>query len=141
MVLGREKEFSYTMDKINVKISGKIDRIDDNGESLGIVDYKTSRKKEKANKNIQMALYTEAILNDAVNGISGTPGEASLHFLRFGDDPLSSHRFSDEELEEYRQKIKDVASGIRSGSFQTKKDNYNCQYCDYKAFLCPAWEE
>jgi len=141
MVLGREKEFSYTMDKINVKISGKIDRIDDNGESLGIVDYKTSRKKEKANKNIQMALYTEAILKDAVNGISGTPGEASLHFLRFGDDPLSSHRFSDEELEEYRQKIKDVASGIRSGSFQTKKDNYNCQYCDYKAFLCPAWEE
>jgi DNA helicase-2/ATP-dependent DNA helicase PcrA len=140
-VIGREKSFAYTMDEINVKISGKIDRIDDNGDSLGIVDYKTSRKKEKADKNIQMALYTEALLNDAVQGISGIPGEASLHFLRFGEDPLSSHEFSDEELEVYRDKISDVAEGIRSGLFETKKGNFNCQYCDYKEFLCPAWEE
>ena len=140
-VIGREKAFAYTMDDINVKISGKIDRIDENGDSLGIVDYKTSRKKEKADKNIQMALYTEALLNDAVQGISGIPGEASLHFLRFGDDPLSSHEFSEEELDVYRDKIRDVADGIRSGSFETKKSDFNCQYCDYKDFLCPAWEE
>lgn len=140
-VIGREKAFAYTMDDINVKISGKIDRIDENGDSLGIVDYKTSRKKEKADKNIQMALYTEALLNDAVQGISGIPGEASLHFLRFGDDPLSSHEFSEEELDVYRDKIRDVADGIRSGSFDTKKSDFNCQYCDYKDFLCPAWEE
>jgi len=141
IVVGREKEFTYSMDDINVKISGKIDRIDDKGDSLGIVDYKTSRKKEKAHQNIQMALYTEALLNDAVKGINGNPGEASLHFLRFGDDPLSSHRFSDEELEDYREKIRDVANGIRSGSFETKKSDFTCQYCDYKEFLCPAWEE
>ena len=140
-VLGREASFAYTMDDINVKISGKIDRIDDNGDSLGIVDYKTSRKKEKADKNIQMALYTEALLNNAVQGISGKPGEASLHFLRFGEDPLSSHEFSEKELDVYRDKIRDVADGIRSGSFDTKKSDFNCQYCDYKDFLCPAWEE
>jgi len=140
-VLGREASFAYTMDDINVKISGKIDRIDDNGDSLGIVDYKTSRKKEKADKNIQMALYTEALLNNAVQGISGEPGEASLHFLRFGEDPLSSHEFSEKELDVYRDKIRDVADGIRSGSFDTKKSDFNCQYCDYKDFLCPAWEE
>jgi len=140
-VLGREKEFTYTMDDINVTISGKIDRIDDHGDTLGIVDYKTGRKKEKANKNIQMALYTEALLNDAVQGVSGKPGQASLHFLRFGDDPISSHKFSDDELEDYREKIRDVAGGIRSGSFETKKGDFNCKYCDYKEFLCPAWEE
>jgi len=55
--------------------------------------------------------------------------------------PLSSHEFSDEELEVYRDKISDVAEGIRSGLFETKKGNFNCQYCDYKEFLCPAWEE
>ena len=140
-VVGREKPFSYIMDDINVKISGMIDRIDDAGGVLDIVDYKTSRKKEKAEKNIQMALYTEAILNDAVPDISGEPGKASLHFLRFGDDPLSSHSFSEDELEEYREKISDVADGIRSGSFETKKGDFNCKYCDYKDFLCPAWEE
>ncbi|MDP6789682.1 MAG: ATP-dependent DNA helicase [Candidatus Marinimicrobia bacterium] len=140
-VVGREKPFSYIMDDINVKISGMIDRIDDAGGVLDIVDYKTSRKKEKAEKNIQMALYTEAILNDAVPDISGEPGKASLHFLRFGDDPLSSHSFSEDELEEYREKISDVADGIRSGSFETKKGDFTCKYCDYKDFLCPAWEE
>ncbi len=140
-VIGREKSFTYMMEDINVKISGKIDRIDDHGDSLGIVDYKTSRKKQKVIKNIQMALYTEALLHGAVEGISGKPGDASLHFLRFGDDPIASHRFTDEELEEYRDTIKGVASGIRSGSFETNKDDYNCQYCDYKEFLCPAWEE
>ena len=140
-VVGREKAFSYTMPDINVKISGKIDRIDEEGNTLSIVDYKTSQKKEKAEKNLQMALYTEAILNDAVSDVNGTPGKASLHFLRHGDDPLSSHTFSEEELEESREKIRDVASGIRSGSFETKKSDFTCQYCDYKDFLCPAWEE
>jgi RecB family exonuclease len=140
-VVGREKAFSYTMPDINVKISGKIDRIDEEDDGLAIVDYKTSRKKEKAEKNLQMALYTEAILNDAVSDINGTPGKASLHFLRHGEDPLSSHTFSEEELEESRVKIRDVASGIRAGSFGTKKSDFTCQYCDYKDFLCPAWEE
>ena len=50
-------------------------------------------------------------------------------------------KISKEELENSREKIRNVAEGIRSGSFETKKGKYNCQYCDYKDFLCPAWEE
>ena len=140
-VIGREKIFSYTMTDINVTISGKIDRIDNEDGLLNIIDYKTSRKKEKAEQNLQMALYAEAILNDSVSDIKGNPGKAILHFLRHGDDPVSSHSFSKEELENSREKIRNVAEGIRSGSFETKKGKYNCQYCDYKDFLCPAWEE
>ena len=140
-VIGREKSFSYTMADINVTISGKIDRIDNEDGLLNIIDYKTSRKKEKAEKNLQMALYTEAILNNSVSDIKGAPGKASLHFLRHGDDPLSSHSFSNEELDKSREKIRDVADGIRSGSFETKKGEFTCKYCDYKDFLCPAWEE
>lgn len=140
-VLGREKPFSYTMNNINVKISGKIDRIDQDGDLLGIVDYKTSKKKDKSENNLQMALYSEAILRDAVPGINGNPGNASLHFLRYGDDPLSSHHFSEDDLEISREKIREVANGIRTGSFETKKSDYNCQYCDYKDFICPAWED
>ena len=140
-VIGCEKSFSYTMADINVTISGKIDRIDNEDGLLNIIDYKTSRKKEKAEKNLQMALYTEAILNNSVSDIRGAPGKASLHFLRHGDDPLSSHSFSNEELDKSREKIRDVADGIRSGSFETKKGEFTCKYCDYKDFLCPAWEE
>jgi len=140
-VLEREKTFNYTMNQINVKISGKIDRIDQDGDKLDIVDYKTSKKKEKAEKNLQMALYTEAIMQDAVPGVRGKPGKASLYFLRHGDDPLSSYEFTENDLIQSRKKIKEVAEGIRSGHFEPDKNEFKCQYCDYKDFLCPAWEE
>jgi len=140
-VIECEKTFSYLMNDINVNISGKIDRIDKDGERFGIVDYKTSKNKVKADQNLQMALYTEAILRNAVKGIKGKPGKASLHFLRHGDDPISSHQFNDAELSKFREKIKSVSEGIRKGSFETKKAEFTCRYCDYKDFLCPAWEE
>ena len=140
-VVGVEKHFSYVMKDLNVNISGKIDRIDKVGDSLNIIDYKTSRKKEKAKNNIQLALYIQAINNGALSDIPGSAGNAILHYLRFGDDPISSHQFSDSELEEYSEKIRKVAEGIRSKTFETKKSDFNCKNCDYKEFLCPAWEE
>ena len=88
-----------------------------------------------------MALYTEALLCNSVSDIKGKPGKAILHYLRHGDDPLSYHLFSNEELEKSREKIRNVADGIRSGSFETNKGDFTCQYCDYKDFLCPAWED
>ena len=140
-VVGVEKHFSYVMKDLNVNISGKIDRIDKVGDTLNIIDYKTSRKKEKAKNNIQLALYIQAINNGALSDIPGSAGNAILHYLRFGDDPISSHQFSDSELEEYSEKIRKVAEGIRSKTFETKKSDFNCKNCDYKEFLCPAWEE
>ncbi len=140
-VIGREKSFSFFMNDLNVKISGKIDRIDRDGKLLNIIDYKTSRKKSKAEKNLQLALYTEAILTNSVSDVKGKPGKAILHFLRHGDDPISSHSFSDQELEQNREQIQNVAEGIRKGLFETKRNDFNCKYCDYKDFLCPAWEE
>ena len=140
-VVGVEKHFSYVMKDLNVNISGKIDRIDKVGNTLNIIDYKTSRKKEKAKNNIQLALYIQAINNGALSDIPGSAGNAILHYLRFGDDPISSHQFSDSELEEYSEKIRKVAEGIRSKTFETKKSDFNCKNCDYKEFLCPAWEE
>ena len=140
-VVGVEKHFSYVMKDLNVNISGKIDRIDKVGDTLNIIDYKTSRKKEKAKNNIQLALYIQAINNGALSDIPGSAGNAILHYLRFGNDPISSHQFSDSELEEYSEKIRKVAEGIRSKTFETKKSDFNCKNCDYKEFLCPAWEE
>ncbi len=140
-VVGVEKHFSYDIEDINVSISGKIDRIDYTDGLLNIVDYKTSRKKEKASKNMQMALYTEAIISKAFPDIKGEPGQAILHYLRFGDDPISSHKFSSDELEENKQKIRKIAEGIRNGEFETNKNDFICKNCDYKDFLCPAWEE
>ena len=141
-VVGREKRFKFDLPEIGVRITGKIDRIDRENDLLRVVDYKTSRKKEKAKESLQMALYTEALSRDAVEDVRGKPGSAVLHFLRHGDDPESNHTFSAEELSAHREQISKVTQGIRERNFKPKPNEYGvCKWCDYKDFICPAWEE
>ena len=81
------------------------------------------------------------MLNGAIKDIKASPSKATLHFLRHVDDPVSSHSFSDDELEESRKKISEVADGIRKQKYETKKSDFTCRFCDYKEFICPAWEQ
>ena len=142
VVVGREKKFKFDLPEIGVSITGKIDRIDRDGDLLRVVDYKTSRKKGKAKDSLQMALYTEALSRDAVDDIEGNPGSAVLHFLRHGDDPESIHTFSEKELSDQQEKIAKVTQGIRERNFEPRPNEYGvCKWCDYKDFICPAWEE
>ena len=140
-VVARERLFSFTIDELQVVISGKIDRIDQENNSLSVIDYKTSKNKEKAKGNLQLALYTEALKRDAVEGVKGTPGTTILHFLRHYEDPIESHTFTSDDLSKEIKKVSKVAEGIRKNEFPTKPGDYNCQHCDYRQFLCPAWEE
>jgi ATP-dependent helicase/DNAse subunit B len=133
--------FNFTIDELQVVISGKIDRIDQEGDSLSVIDYKTSKNKEKAKGNLQLALYTEALKRDAVEDVKGDPGTTILHFLRHYEDPLESHTFTSDDLNKELEKVSKVAEGIRKNEFQTKPGDFNCQNCDYRQFLCPAWEE
>ena len=61
-VVARERKFSFIIDELQVMISGKIDRIDQEGNRLAVVDYKTSKNKEKAKGSLQLALYTDCLL-------------------------------------------------------------------------------
>ena len=140
-VVAREKMFNFTIDDLQVVISGKIDRIDQEGDSLSVVDYKTSKNKVKAKGNLQLALYTEALKRDAVEDVKGKPGTTILHFLRHYEDPIESHTFTSDDLSKELEKVSKVAEGIRKNEFPTKPGDYNCQHCDYRQFLCPAWEE
>lgn len=142
-VIGREKQFFFRIPEFNVKISGKIDRIDrDNEGNLSVIDYKTGgSKSQTARKSLQLALYIEAIGRDAVEGVSGSPGNAALFWLRRKEEPVDSHVFSREELAAHMKQISSVADGIRDGIFEPRPNEFNCRKCDYKDFLCQAWEE
>jgi len=140
-VVARERKFSFTIAELQVMISGKIDRIDQEGDRLAVVDYKTSKNKEKAKGSLQLALYIEALKRDAVEGVSGKPGSTILHFLRHPDDPLESHVFDTADLDKQMEKVTAVSAGIRRYEFPTKPGDFICRNCDYREFLCPAWEE
>ncbi|MFQ6674046.1 MAG: ATP-dependent helicase, partial [Fidelibacterota bacterium] len=140
LVAAREATFDFKIKKLNVRITGKIDRIDRDGDSLTVTDYKTGKNRQKAKQSLQLALYSEALRRNAVQGIEGTPGSARLHFLRNPSNPLESCTFSPADLEKHLHRVNRVAEGIRRRKFDPKP-GWHCDNCDYRDFLCPAWEE
>lgn len=139
-VVATEARFDFVLDELKVRVTGKIDRVDREGDTLSVTDYKTGRNREKAKSSLQLALYTEALKRNAVSGIEGKPGSARLHYLRFAEEPLEGHLFSSQELSRHLKTLEKVATGIRKREFIPNKGRH-CNFCDYKDFLCPAWEE
>ncbi len=138
VVLSREQPFEFSLDD-NVFIRGKIDRIDETGSGSSVIDYKTSKTPSKAEKNIQLAVYCLYLGQAVDEKIKGIPASASLYFLREKEEPMRSHSFSENELNDTKEIILDIARKIRTNLFEPKK-GYHCNWCDYKHLLCPEWE-
>lgn len=140
--LAGERKFSFELRDCNVVILGKIDRIDQNGDTLDVIDYKTGNKssRDETRKSLQLALYIEALRRDAVTDIHGKPGTAQLLFLKNLDELYDPCLFTLEDIDNHLDTVRSAAAGIRAHKFPQKPDDYSCRYCDYKDFLCPAWE-
>ena len=138
-----EASFEFIMEDIQVRLKGKIDRIDKKDGHYHVLDYKTGKlpSNESSKKSLQLALYIEALNRGAVKEIKGATGTAQLLYLKDLDTPLEPHEFSEKELEKHLDKVRKAADGIRNNKFEPKPSPFNCQYCDYQDFLCPAFEE
>ena len=134
-----ETELSFSFDLDDVRISGKIDRIDDGETGKDVVDYKTSKRSSPAKKSIQLAVYSLYLRQCEDETLAGIPDRATLYFLRDEEQPEHSHSFAECELEATKEKIAEVARGIRSGEFEPTA-GFHCDWCDYKTLACPAWE-
>ena len=58
-------------------------------------------------------------------------------FLR-QDEPEQSVEYTMEDIRRFDLKIKDVSVNIQKGKFEPCKGKY-CDWCDYKALLCPEF--
>jgi len=128
-----EKEFSFIVD--NIKIIGRWDRVDINGNTAVITDYKSSDVKDekdalkRAKESFQLDLYAlayEKIFNKPVQTVQ-------LYFIESGITGAVTKTAVD--IEKTISTIKDVAGRIRDGAFMPKPDFMNCRYCSYQA-LC-----
>ncbi|RMF07420.1 MAG: PD-(D/E)XK nuclease family protein, partial [Candidatus Neomarinimicrobiota bacterium] len=137
-----EVKVTFALPDINVKITGKIDRIDQDEEGLRIVDYKTGNpSREPLKKNFQLALYTAAIRRGAIPDLpADQPIRVQLIFVKDLAASEDEYRFSPTELAEQLDRVTQTAAGIRQGNFQPKPSRHHCSYCDYKDFLCPEFE-
>ena len=116
-----------------VKLRGRIDRIDKDGPNYTVVDYKTSKKAPSLNelkKDMQLLVYALA-----VRGMYGDGGK-----LKVGDWFLRSNEklfFEPEQkaIETMQAEIAEMAAKIKAASFEPKKGSWECNYCDYQC-LC-----
>ena len=137
-VIKTEENFSFDIGPITIR--GAIDRIDKNIEGIEIIDYKTSKTPSSAKNSLQLAIYSMYLEQLEDPDLGGIPLKSSFYFLRNTDDPIKSHTFTKDQIAESKEIIIDVAAGIRSKHFDPNTGKH-CDWCDYKALACPAWEK
>ncbi|NLE03328.1 MAG: Dna2/Cas4 domain-containing protein, partial [Crenarchaeota archaeon] len=116
-----------------VKLRGRIDRIDKEGPNYTVVDYKTSKKASSLNelkKDMQLLVYALAVRDIYGNGSKLKVGD---WFLRSNEKVF----FEPEQnaIETMQAEITQMAAKIKAGSFEAKKGSWECTQCDYKC-LC-----
>ena len=136
-VLDTELKFSFDLD--GIRIVGMIDRIDNSSNGNKVVDYKTSKRSTPAKNSVQLGIYSLYLQQTEDEKLAGIPETATLYFLRDEEQPEHNHTFTETDLNSIREKITDVARGIRARRFEPCS-GYHCDWCDYKNLACPAWE-
>ena len=137
-VLKTEEKFAFDIGP-TITIRGAIDRIDNTPDGISILDYKTSKTPTSAKSNLQLAVYSMYLEQLDDKKIGGLPLSASLYFLREEEKPLRSHSFTTDQIGKTKEKIIEVAAGIRRKEFHAKTGKH-CDWCDYKSLACPSWE-
>ena len=138
VVIRTEEQFTFDIGPITIR--GAIDRIDKTSEGISILDYKTSKTSSSAKSNLQLAVYSMYLEQLEDDEIGGLPNSSKLYFLRDEEEPVRDHSFTSEEIAKTKEKILDVAAGIRKREFSANKGKH-CDWCDYKNLICPAWEQ
>ena len=82
-------------------------------------------------------MYLEQLEDPLLGGI---PFKSSLYFLRDKEKPIRDHSFTTDQIANSKEEIISVADGIRNKEFEPKTGK-QCDWCDYKALACPAWEK
>lgn len=133
-VIENEKRILVNID--GIKIQGFIDRLDWNGDTIEIHDYKTSGtlpSQAKIDKDRQLALYQIAIQE-----MYPDAKEIKLiwHYLVFGRDLVSTR--TQDDLDALSEEIKKLVKEIEEEKEYLPTVSRLCEWCEYKS-ICPAW--
>ncbi|MDY6856454.1 MAG: ATP-dependent DNA helicase [Thermodesulfobacteriota bacterium] len=129
-------EKSFTLKVGNHKIRGRVDRIDMTPcGGYELIDYKTGRTwtQREVEKDLQLTVYTLG----ATESWGMKPQKASYYFI-LGNKRLSIEH-QDEQLNQAKSRIIELAEGILAENFDAKPEYQNCRYCDF-INLCNALE-
>ena len=116
----------------DIRLRGRIDRIDRDGSSYTVVDYKTSKKAPSLNelkKDMQLLVYALAVKEM----YGGGPLKVGNWFLRTNEKVFFEPE--NQAIEAIRTEITEMAAKIKAAAFEPKKGSWECTQCDYNC-LC-----
>lgn len=130
-----EQSFNLKIGDYNIR--GKIDRIDELGNGVKIIDYKTGSMKEKLltpkgaprkvqPKNKEQLLIYQIAAQEVFNL---EPKELCFHYLE--NNKIISFLGTEQEIKSIKEKIIRTIEEIKKSEFNPNP-GWNCKYCDYK---------
>ncbi|MGD9118670.1 MAG: PD-(D/E)XK nuclease family protein [Dehalococcoidia bacterium] len=129
-------EHKFNIDIGNVKLTGRIDRVDKlESGGLAIIDYKTNKElftQEYINNDLQLTLYQLAVEQSWFLPVE----KLTLYHFR-SNTPVSCPPREPERLEEAKKVVLEVAEGIQAGNFPATESAY-CP-CDFPEY-CPYYQ-
>ena len=129
-VISVERPFTFRLG--DVRIKGRIDRLDRTADGPVIVDYKSSdvsdplKANARARDSLQLQVY--AMAHEADTGRA--PHAMQLHFLDTG--VVGTVKAEPERLQKARAKVERAIGGIRAGVFEAAPTPMGCGYCPYR---------
>jgi DNA helicase-2/ATP-dependent DNA helicase PcrA len=120
-----------------LKIGGKIDRVDEKEGKLEIIDYKTGRvlNQNDIDESLQLTVYALAATDKGIYGKK--PQEVILTFYFLETTEKRSTKRIPEQLKQAKGELLEKAKEIEKSSFEPTPSNM-CDYCDFK-LICEAW--
>ena len=122
----------------NLKIAGKIDRIDEKKDgTLEIIDYKTGKvmEQKEVDKSLQMTVYALAATDKGIYGKKPEKVVLTFYFLDAGEK--KSTKRTTEQLAQAKKEILNKAQEVAASSFEPTPSKL-CDFCEYK-LICEAW--
>ena len=107
---------------------GKIDRIDDTGKSVEIIDYKTGKSKTKLKPEEKEQLLIYQIAAEKVFGLR----VEKLSYYYLNDGSIVSFIGIEKGKQEIEEKIKNMVEKIKQSDFQPTPNPFHCKYCDFR---------
>ena len=159
-IIGKEAKLTHsiTVDGINFNLIGKADRVDFEGDTLRIIDYKTGKVEDKEiafteydeiiddagkAKAFQLLMYSYLYLKMHPNylGLDIIAGIFSFKNLKPGllkvSKKINSKRFeviniTQAVLDDFESQLEIVLKKINNDSFVQTTELKHCEWCDYK---------
>jgi DNA helicase-2/ATP-dependent DNA helicase PcrA len=128
----KEVEKRFEFKAADIKITGKIDRIDITPDGYEIMDYKTGKLDErKLKSDFQLPIYSLACKE-----LYGEfPSRVTYLFLT-QPDPYSQEQSSG-DLEKIKDDVTEKIEQIKNSDYTATPDSYKCGGCGYNR-ICPA---